>query len=142
MIDQIHHVAVSVSDMDRSLKLYRDILGFEVSFDIVAESPEASIITGLKGAKMHLAMIKKGGSSIELFQYLNPIGKPLPREHRQCDNGITHIALSTKNFDEALKAVKEGGYELYSDPQKIGNAKVVYFKGPDGETLELLESGV
>ena len=33
MINEIHHVALSVKDMDRSLSFYRDLLGFELAMD-------------------------------------------------------------------------------------------------------------
>ncbi len=33
MINEVHHVAMSVLDMDRSLAFYRDLLGFELRMD-------------------------------------------------------------------------------------------------------------
>ena len=35
MIKGIHHTAISTGDFERSLKFYRDLLGFKVTFELV-----------------------------------------------------------------------------------------------------------
>lgn len=140
----LSHVAVSVSEMDRSLRLYRDILGFEVVGDFTAEGDSVNSMVALKDVKVRIVLLHQNGSTLELCHYLSPEGRS-DKAMRQCDPGITHFALVTDQFDGIIDNLKSDGYELLSDPldlgavEGMGNVRAVYFHGPDREAIELLE---
>ncbi len=140
MLISVNHTAISVADMERSLAFYRDFLGMEVAMDVEIKTEELGVIVGLPGASTRIVMLEVSNQRIELFQYTNPVGEPLPAGSRQCDNGLTHMAFNVTDLDGMCAKLKEMGLEFYSEPQSVrGAMKVVYFKDPDGVTLELME---
>lgn len=141
MLTSINHTAISVSDMERSLAFYRDVLGMKVAMDVEAKTEKLGLIVGLPGARTRIVMLEAGNQRIELFQYREPLGKPMEDGRRQCDNGLTHIAFNITDMDALCQKLREEGVRFYSEPQVLGGEmKVVYFKDPDGVTLELMEN--
>jgi len=70
-----HHIAIAVQEMDRELKFYCDLLGFEVDWKRPNyREKEFSNVVGLQDADTHVVMLKGYGTRIELFKYHNPKG--------------------------------------------------------------------
>lgn len=142
MIKSIHHTAISVRDMKRSLHFYRDILGMTVEWDLdpYPSNLELSNVVALKNLQVRVAMLAGFGHRIELFQYYKPKGKPYPRNFRLCDCGITHIALEVTDIERHYRDLVSKGVQFNCPPQIVRNAaKVSYFHDLDGITLELIE---
>ena len=123
-----HHVAVQARDWERSLHLYRDVLGMPV----VARfgSPERKIV-----------LLDMGdGSHIELFQPLpdTPIpGSPAPNDP------VMHFALATTDARAALERVRAAGYEVTVEPKDLRldhmDVTIAFFTGPNGESIEFFQ---
>ncbi len=94
MIKGIHHTAISTGDFERSLRFYRDLLGFEVVYSSSWEKGTETTdrIVGLKDSAARIAMLKAGNACIELFQYSSPTPKPAEPMRPVCDHGITRGA--------------------------------------------------
>jgi predicted enzyme related to lactoylglutathione lyase len=71
MIRGIHHTAISTADLERSVRFYRDLLGFEQIFSSGWKrgAEAADKITGLQDSSARLVMLKAGNACIEIFQY-------------------------------------------------------------------------
>lgn len=137
MLKEMHHTGLSVSDMERSLELYRDILGMEVEWDATVEGiPEFGTIIGLPGVRERIVMLRLNNCRIELFQFYKPKGKKINR--RQCDLGYMHVAFVVDELDEICRKLTEKGIEFYSKAEDLGVFRVIFFKGFDGETIELM----
>jgi len=140
MLKSIAHTAISVADMDRSLAFYRDVLGMKVVMDTESATRKLGVIVGLADAQARIVMLDAGNQRIELFQYRAPVGRPMPETARQCDHGLTHIAFTVTGMDDLCEKLRKSGARFYSEPQIVGREmKVVYFKDPDGVTLEVME---
>src|SRR5438094_8181105 len=87
------HTGISVSNLERSLAFWRDVLGFELSHTAHQKGELAQEITGVEGAEIKLAVLRApGGHKIELLEY----PAPADRKHanfRPCDVGSAHLAL-------------------------------------------------
>ncbi len=135
-----HHVAVAVSDMDRSVRFYRDLLDFRVAWDMDDRQGEAlSRVVGLPGARTRMVMLEGHGGRVELFQYHHPLGMDAGRR-RMCDFGITHFALSVRGIQDLYERLAAAGVQFNCPPLVLRpGVTATYMKGPDGETVELIE---
>ncbi len=106
MIVGLHHVAISVPDLERGLSFYRDQLGFEVvqrsEFDGTFEGASRAI--GLANVKANMAMLKTPNSFVELWEYHHPV--PEDRTARPCDYGYPHMALQVRGITEEYERLK------------------------------------
>lgn len=135
-----HHVGVSVRDMDRALRFYRDLLGFEVEWEHQDRSgAEMSRVVGLAQARAHMTMLKGYGGRIELFHYLNPQGREAG-VRRQCDFGLIHFALTVKDIQPLYERLRAAGVKFNCPPQVLRpGVTVTYMQDPEGNTIELVE---
>lgn len=140
MAATLHHIAISVSDIDRALTFYRDTLGFEVDWDMDHRSGEAlSKVVGLSDADMRIVMMMGYGFRVELFKYYNPTGEGSAAK-RMCDFGYTHFALSVKGIHEIYDRLVKEGVQFNCPPQDVRpGVCATYMKDPEGNTIELVE---
>lgn len=135
-----HHVAMAVEDMDRVLHFYRDLLGFEVDWERPHYSGEGMArVVGLEGAEARVVMLKGHGARMELFQYLRPVGRRLG-VRRQCDFGLSHLALEVKGIHEMYAHLREAGVVFNCPPQNLRpGVWATYLQDPEGNTVELVQ---
>lgn len=135
-----HHVAISVKDLDRALKFYRDLLGFEVDWERDHYGgDQMSRVVGLSGADAQVVMLKGFGTRLELFKYYSPEGEETGSK-RQCDFGLTHFALSVKEIQGLYERLSEAGVQFNCPPQNLRpGVWVTYMRDPEGVTIELVE---
>ena len=135
-----HHVAISVKDIDRALKFYRDQLGFEVEWDIDHYKGETlSKVVGLPDADAHVVMLRGYGARIEIFKYYMPAGEESGPK-RQCDFGITHFTLSVKDIKPLYERLSKAGVQFNCPPQNLRpGVWATYMKDQEGVTIELVE---
>jgi catechol 2,3-dioxygenase-like lactoylglutathione lyase family enzyme len=132
----IGHTGFVVSDMDRSVSFYRDILGFEVLDDVVREGDYIEAMVGVPGARVRTVFIDACGHTVELVEYLSGSGVPVEAANNAPGKG--HISFWTSDIDADYEYLFSKGVEFVSSPQygPTGGA-AVYFLDPDGITLEM-----
>ena len=135
-----HHTAISVKNMDRACRFYRDLLGFEVEWERpVYSGDKFADVVGMAGAAAHVVMLKGYGARIELFQYHTPAGTargPM----KQSDYGLTHLAFSVKNIHEIYDDLSRQDVKFNCPPQNLRpGVYATYMKDPEGNTIELVE---
>lgn len=140
VIKRVNHTGISVSDMERSLTFYRDLLELEVIFDSdVDANPRLDLVVGMQGARGRVVWLRIGDTMIELWQWDQPAGRLLPTDYVPADKGVTHFAFEVDDVDELHARVIGAGYHANSNPQDLGLHKTTYIKGPDDEIIEILE---
>ncbi|RJP15625.1 MAG: VOC family protein [Candidatus Abyssobacteria bacterium SURF_5] len=139
-LKEVQHIAISVSDMEKSLAFYRDLLGLEVMMDFeVADNRGIETVLGVKGLKMRYVLFNNKGASINLLEIRNPKGENVARKLRPYDQCIHHFAFAVDDAEAVYQELKSNGIEFVSPPQDLGMAKACAFYGPDGEVIELME---
>ena len=138
------HTGITVSNLERSLAFWRDVLGFELSHTAHQTGELAEEITGVAGVEIKLAVVKTpGGHKIELLQYL----APSDRNHahlRPCDVGHVHVTLLVDDLDAVLEKISASGWKAAGKPQTLKSGpnagkRVIYVRDPDGTTIELMQ---
>ena len=138
------HTGITVTNLERSLAFWRDVLGFELSHRAHQTGELASEITGVAGAEILIAVLKTPtGHKIELLEYV----APPDRKHvspRPCDVGSVHIALTVDDLDAVLSAIAPFGWKAAGQPQTLQSGpnagkRVVYARDPDGTTIEFMQ---
>ncbi|HJN50661.1 MAG: VOC family protein [Pseudomonadales bacterium] len=144
MINGIHHTALSVKDMDRSLAFYRDLLGLELSMDRSWDNAGAvgDKILRVKGTAARQTMLRIGNSNnyIELFQFNKPEPTPMAEDRPVIDRGITHICLDVTDVDSEYERLSVAGVIFHCEPQDLGlGCRTTYGRDPDGNVVEFQE---
>jgi catechol 2,3-dioxygenase-like lactoylglutathione lyase family enzyme len=141
MIKLLHHTGISVTDIDRSIRFYCNLLGMKLEWRIDHKQGEVfEKVVGLKNVDVSYAMISGWGGRIELFQYHSPEGQPYPPDKPVCDKGITHLGFQVEDIDGLCETLVAQGVRFNSSPLTIRpGVKAVYFHDPDGVTLEFVQ---
>jgi len=142
------HTGITISNLERSLAFWRDVLGFELSHRTHQTGEMAKEITGVAGAEIKLAVVKApGGHKIELLEYVAPADRKQNVDFRPCDVGSVHVALLVANLDAVLSAITTSGWKAAGKPQILESGpnagkRVVYVRDPDGTTIEFMQPPV
>ena len=140
------HTGITVSNLERALAFWRDVLGFEPSHTAHQTGEMASEITGVAGAEIKLAVMKApGGHKIELLEYLAPAERKRHVNLRPCDVASVHVALIVDDLDAVLSAINASDWKAAGKPQTLRSGpnagkQVVYVRDPDGTTIEFMQS--
>lgn len=138
------HTGFTVSNLERSLAFWRDVLGFELSHRAHQAGELAREITGVSGAEISIAVLKAPGHKIELLEYLAPPNRKQHVNLRPCDVGSVHVALTVDNLDAVLERISASGWKAAGIPQTLQSGpnagrRVVYVRDPDGTTIEFMQ---
>lgn len=124
-LSAIHHVAIIVSDYERSKEFYVEKLGFE----IIRENYR-------KDRGDYKLDLRLGDSELEIFGVANAPARLTRPE--AC--GLRHLAFRVEDIGEVMKELAEMGIEC--EPVRVDEfteRKMTFFFDPDGLPLELHE---
>lgn len=143
-VNVMDHISVTVSDMERSLAFYRDLLGLEQVETHRLEGETISKMAGKEGVVMEVVRLQAPetpGMLLDLQQYVEPQGKV--SDGKLGDVGHSHICFGVPNMAQAYEELQSEGVKFVSEPVSfdLGWAvvHVVFFEDPDGYILELMQ---
>lgn len=141
MIQGIHHTALSTGDLERSLRFYRDVLGFEVVMDHrwPRGTPNMDRTMDLPDTAARCVLLRAANAMIEIFEYESPSPEPGDPNRPLCDHGITHLCLEVDDIDAEYARLVEAGMRFHAPPVQNDGAKMTYGRDPDGNAIELIE---
>src|SRR4029450_8304905 len=137
------HTGITVTNLERSLTFWQDVLGFQLSHRPHQTGKLASEITGVRDAEISIAGLKGYGHKIELLEYLAPSDRKRIAL-RPCDVGSVHVAFAVDNLDAVLATISGSGWKAAGRPQTLtagpnAGKRVVYVHDPDGTTIEFMQ---
>ena len=140
----LHHTGLTISDLQRSLRFWRDAMGMEVIFEQEKVGGYFESIVGEPGAHVRMAHLafRGEGTRIELFEYVAPAGGR--HVQRPADVGFAHICVECDDLDDRLDRLVAAGGIAFSDAVEIDTGvnrggRGVYLRDPDGHVVELFE---
>jgi catechol 2,3-dioxygenase-like lactoylglutathione lyase family enzyme len=140
----VHHVSMSVPNLQKAKEFYVDILGFEIVAKMGWEQGSDAIddIVGLKNSAANLLMLRAGNAHLELFEYTSPEPKPGDPMRPACDHGYTHFCLDVVGIYEVYQRLVDAGMEFNTPPQgQVAETGIVatYGRDPFGNLIEIQE---
>lgn len=123
---KIHHVAIIVSDIERSIMFYEQALGLQVK--------ERTFRSERNSWKVDLV---NGECQLELFTFPGAPKRPSYPEAQ----GLRHIAFSVSSVEELHKSLKGKGIsveEIRID--HLTGKKFFFFADPDDQPIEIYEN--
>lgn len=137
----LRHAGIVVTDLRRSLRFYRDLLGFRAWREALEAGPYIDAVVGLRGARVRWAKLRApGGGRLELLQYLSH-PRRAPRRVRANDIGASHVAVTVRDVAALCRTLRRRGLRVHGGPATApdGKVKVAYVLDPDGAIVELVE---
>jgi catechol 2,3-dioxygenase-like lactoylglutathione lyase family enzyme len=144
----IFHTGLTVSDLDRSIAFYRDLLGLELIAQWDSSQPYLRTVVGYPDAELRIALLRiprpgdGPGHHVELLEYRRPRGAR--GDANTYNPGNAHIAFMVEDLDATYADLKARGVRFKSAPVPVTHgrntgAKAVYLFDPDDITLEMIQ---
>jgi lactoylglutathione lyase len=143
-LTDIHHIGLTISDIEESIHFYRDMLGLtlvrrrEVDADYVGQQ------TGYPGVRLSTASFKvrPDTQSIEMVQYRNYVGERNDTATNRAGN--THLCFQTTHIRDLIEHLRARGVRFRSEPVTITSGPnegglVIYVYDPDQYIVELFQ---
>lgn len=121
MTTGIHHVAVRVTDLERSIAFYARHFDLQV----------ASRMTLASGADIAFLAHPSGGAQLELIAGLT--------DHHPGDGLVHHVAFGADDVPGLFARLRDAGVPLLEDaPATLANGRQLFScRGPDGERVQV-----
>ncbi len=146
-VQSVASVGFTVSDMDRSIAFYRDVLTFTPLSDVEVDGPEYDQFWGMFGVRARVVKLQLGEQQLVLTEFLSPPDlRPIPMPSYSHDLWFQHCAIVVRDMEAAWAQLRKHHVRQVSPrPQTIPRSnvaaagiKAMKFRDPDGHNLELL----
>lgn len=136
----VHHVGITVTDLDRAVEFYRDVFDldvldrFSVSGDAFATGVDVPNATGT------FAHLDGGDTRIELVEY-EPEGTDNTGASASINQpGVKHLGLSVDDLDSFYETLP-ADVETLSTPQTTeSGTRILFVVDPEDNLIEVLET--
>jgi catechol 2,3-dioxygenase-like lactoylglutathione lyase family enzyme len=146
IVTAVESIAVTVSDMDRSVAFYKEVLNFAQVSDVEVSGDDYEHLYGVFGARIRIVRLKLGDEYLQLEQFIAPSGRTIPVDSKSNDRWFQHVAIIVSDMDRAYAWLREhhvqhastGPQLLPQSNPNAGGISAFYFRDPDGHNLEVL----
>ncbi|TDF96612.1 VOC family protein [Paenibacillus piri] len=124
---KIEHVGIMVSDLNRSIRFYREVVGLVLKDTLLHSNGVIQLA--------FLGFDQAGETELELIQGYSD---KLPQEGK-----VHHIAFTVDNVEHELERIKLLQQVQLIDSEIItlpNGSRYFFFHGPDGEWIEFFQS--
>ena len=146
----LHHVAISVKNIDNSLAFYRDTLGLTVFQDEIISGPDVDIALMEKDAKVRMVLLMdEAGNMIELLDWQSSVVRERPHEHRNFKStGLVEVCFIVPDLQKVEEDLVRNGFSFRTpvwpfgkdtDTYGGGYAAIRYAEDPDGVQVEVMQ---
>ena len=140
LIKEVRHIGIVVSDMEKSIQFYRDLLGLKIVRDMNEKGEYIDNMLSLDRVHVHTVKLSaaQGDTLIELLNFKSH----KDNQHRNFYTiGASHVAFTVNNIEELYKTLSKSNIKFNTPPQKSpdGLVKVTFCNDPDGTPVELVQ---
>jgi catechol 2,3-dioxygenase-like lactoylglutathione lyase family enzyme len=141
----LDHAGLTVSDIERSLRFWRDALGMRETGRGTVRWPHLDRLTGIAETEIEWVGLEMGdGTQLELQEYHHPPGQPCGRGE-EADPGRGHLGLRVEDLEEVVAKLRDSGAKLRSEEPVLlergsyAGWRAIYALDHDGNSAELME---
>jgi len=143
------HFSFTVSNIERSIAFYRDVIGMSLVKTAVHDQPYTSVQVGFPDAHLKMAQLTidgiaptRSGHVLELVEYVNPRGEATDTTTNR--PGTAHLAFQVDDLHAEYERMKALGVRFKSAPVRVTAGPneggwTIYFLDPDNITLEMVQ---
>jgi catechol 2,3-dioxygenase-like lactoylglutathione lyase family enzyme len=144
------HFSFTVSDIEQSVRFYRDILGLELVHRQEQANEYTRRFVGYPDAHLLVAQFRirgapagRSGHFLELVQYVGPVGQKVDTQTK--NPGTAHLAFRVDDVQAEYRRMKGLGVRFRTEPVAIEaginrGGYTCYFLDPDDITLEIVQA--
>lgn len=132
-----HHVGLTVTDLDRAVDFYRDILDLSVIAEFEVSGEAFATGVAIEGASARFAHLDGGSVRIELVEY-----EPATDEQstpQLNESGATHLGLEVEDMDSFYKQLPSTVETLSSPQTTPTGTRILFLRDPEENLIEILE---
>ncbi len=145
---EVIDLGMVVSDLDRSLKFYKDVIGFE-EIDGFKVPPQFAADTGLANKlqlDVHVLVLGKGekATKLKLMQFKAAPGARVDNSFIHSSYGYRYLTIAVKDVNAAMaRAEKLGAKPIAKCPVPLpegfpAGVALANYRDPDGNLVELV----
>lgn len=149
MLKEVMHIGITVSNIENSIKFYRDILGLTLIGQALMEGKETDALFAMNNCKVKIAYLNGSDNiiapPIELLEFITP--ETTKDKAKLNKISVSEICFRVENIEKVYKHLINNNVECLSEPQELdftsygfSKSKALYLKDHDGIILELMET--
>ena len=146
IVTKISAIALTVADIDLSVRFYTQALGFEVVEDLTFERSSYDKLASIPESRVRLVTLQLGSEYIELIQYLELKAKPIPEDSQSNDLWFQHLAIVVRDIDRAyqhlqdfdIKPISQEPQTIPKDNKLAAGVQAFKFRELNHHSLELI----
>jgi catechol 2,3-dioxygenase-like lactoylglutathione lyase family enzyme len=126
---RLHHVTLSIKDVDRVSQWYVNTLGFKQTDRFTLTRPD--------GGKIQVARVEIPGLQMNISQFEGSVSPDRTGERQ----GWRHLALQVDSVDRCYQQLQAKGVEFLGKPFTYNppGYRIAFFRDPEGNILELYQ---
>ncbi len=138
-VRRLTHLGICVSDLERSLTFYTEVLGFREVGRFADEHGFSSRFLELEDVRLQAVYLERDGWRIELLYYPQPRALGSGDRGEMNRLGFTHLSFVVEDLDRSLDDVRRCGGAVVEATRMEMGARAIFATDPDGTRLELIE---
>ncbi len=150
MLSRIDHLNLVVTDLDRMIEFYTEVLGLKLTKRVTISGEWVAATVGLPEVHADVVYLDLAeGPRIELIRYNVPAMDRPQNIDKPNAPGLRHFAFTVTDIDAVAGRLRDRGVRFFSDIQSVPSTQVsyaggvrkriIYFRDPEGNLLELCE---
>lgn len=132
-------ITIFCHDIEKSLRVYRDVLGLHLAMDRTISGEAAGRLLGLPACNIRMVMLAMTENEKPVLGLFDVSGTELetrPAGPRKLVRKQTALVLATDDFDAALADIRAAGLELLCEPEDY----LTPARGPDAKPMRYREA--
>ncbi|WP_135824048.1 VOC family protein [Halorussus ruber] len=133
-----HHFGVTVTDLDRAVEFYRDVLGLDLLDRFTVSGEAFSTGVGVDGATGRFAHLDADSARVELVEY-DPEGED-PERDAINQPGAKHLGFAVEDLDRFYDDLP-ADVDTLSEPQTTeSGTRILFLRDSEANLVEVIEA--